>query len=427
MSAYTALSRGELEALQAELTAQYQDYQARGLKLDMSRGKPGADQLDLCEGLLGCLSRSEETKLGGTDLRNYGGLDGIAPMKELFASLLDVAPSQIIVGGNSSLNMMYDTVARAMLFGVLGGKPWSQQGEIKFLCPSPGYDRHFAVCEAFGIKMIPVAMRADGPDMDEVERLVASDASVKGIWCVPKYSNPQGITYSDAVVDRFAALRPAAPDFRIFWDNAYCVHDLTDRPDPLKNLLTACAQAGNPNLCYEFASTSKISFPGAGVAVFVSSEENIADAKARISFQTIGPDKLNQLRHVRYFKDADGVRAHMKKQAACLKPKFDVVTDALSRELSGLGIARWVKPNGGYFVSLDVLPGCAKAVHALLRDAGVVMTKAGATFPYGNDPKDENLRIAPTYPTVSELKLAVELLCLAVKLAAVNKLLEASK
>ena len=425
MTAYKDLNRGALETLQTDLTAKYHDYQAQGLKLDMSRGKPGADQLDLCEGLLGCISKSEETKLNGTDLRNYGGIDGIAPMKELFASILDVAPSQVIIGGNSSLNMMYDTVARAMLFGVLGEKPWSQQGEIKFLCPSPGYDRHFAVCEAFGIKMIPVAMREDGPDMDEVERLIAYDASVKGIWCVPKYSNPQGITYSDAVVDRFANLKPAAPDFRIFWDNAYCVHDLTDQTDPLKNLIAACAEAGNSNLCYEFASTSKVSFPGAGVAVFASSEENINDAKARISFQTIGPDKLNQLRHVRYFKDADGVRAHMKKQAACLKPKFDVVTEALERELTGIGIASWVKPNGGYFVSLDVLPGCAKTVHALLKDAGVVMTKAGATFPYGNDPKDENLRIAPTYPTVSELTLAVELLCLCVKLAAVNKLLEA--
>lgn len=424
MAEYTKMSTAELSALKSALEAEYQQQCALGLKLDMSRGKPGADQLDLCEGLLTAVSTSEEAILNGTDLRNYGGLDGIAPMKALFAELLGVSEKEVMVGGNSSLNMMFDTIARAMLFGILGEKPWSQQGEIKFLCPSPGYDRHFAVCEAFGISMIPVAMKQDGPDMDVVEKLVAEDASIKGIWCVPKYSNPQGITYSDEVVTRFANLKPAAKDFRIFWDNAYCVHDLTDTPDQLKEILAACKEAGNPNLVFEFASTSKVSFPGGGVAVMVASEENLDAAKKIITFQTIGPDKINQMRHVRYFKDANGVRAHMKRQAALLKPKFDIVCDTLEKELSGLGIASWVRPNGGYFVSLDVLPGCAKAVHTLLKDANVVMTKAGATYPYGNDPQDSNLRIAPTLPTVAELEAAMKMLCLCVRLAAVNKLLE---
>ncbi len=425
MAEYKNMSQAELEALKAELEAEYQQQCALGLNLDMSRGKPGADQLDLCEGLLTAVSTSDEAVLNGTDLRNYGGLDGIAPMKAMFAELLGVSASEVLVGGNSSLNMMYDTIARAMIFGILGEKPWSQQGEIKFLCPSPGYDRHFAVCESFGIKMIPVAMNNDGPDMDVVEKLVSEDASIKGIWCVPKYSNPQGITYSDEVVTRFANLKPAAKDFRIFWDNAYCVHDLTDTPDQLKEILSACKEAGNPNLVFEFASTSKISFPGGGVAVMVASEENLDAVKKIITFQTIGPDKINQYRHVKYFKDAAGVHAHMQKQAALLKPKFDIVCDTLDVELSGLGIASWVRPNGGYFVSLDVLPGCAKNVHALLKNANVVMTKAGATYPYGNDPQDSNLRIAPTLPTVSELEAAMKMLCLCVRLAAVNKLLEA--
>lgn len=425
MAEYKNMSRAELETLKAELELQYQQQCALGLNLDMSRGKPGADQLDLCEGLLTAVSTSEEAVLNGTDLRNYGGLDGIAPMKALFAELLGVSASEVLVGGNSSLNMMFDTIARAMQFGILGETPWSKQGEIKFLCPSPGYDRHFAVCEVFGIKMLPVEMKNDGPDMDTVEKLVSEDASIKGIWCVPKYSNPQGITYSDEVVTRFANLKPAAKDFRIFWDNAYCVHDLTDTPDQLKEILSACKEAGNPNLVFEFASTSKISFPGGGVAVMVASEENLDAVKKIITFQTIGPDKINQYRHVKYFKDADGVHAHMKKQAALLKPKFDIVCDTLEKELSGLGIASWVRPNGGYFVSLDVLPGCAKKVHALLKNANVVMTKAGATYPYGVDPKDSNLRIAPTLPTVEELAAAMKMLCLCVRLAAVDQLLNA--
>ena len=423
MAAYTAMSREELSALRAALRKEYEEYQAKGLKLDMSRGKPGAKQLDLSEGMLSVVSTSEQTKISGVDARNYGGLDGLPEMKALFAEMLGVAPSEVIVGGNSSLNMMYDTVMRAMLFGILGATPWSKLPCVKFLCPSPGYDRHFAICEAFGIEMIPVAMRDDGPDMDEVERLVSADAAIKGIWCVPKYSNPGGVTYSDAVVRRFAALRPAAEDFRIFWDNAYVVHDLYDTSDALLNILDECRKAGRENLCYIFASTSKVTFPGAGVAAMAASEENLASIRKMLGFQTIGPDKLNQLRHIRFFKDLNGVRAHMRRHAEIIRPKFEIVLNTLQNELSGLDIADWHKPNGGYFISLNVLPGCAKAVHALLKEAGVVMTGAGATYPYGKDPEDRNLRIAPTFPTEQELQTAADMLCLCVKLAACEKLL----
>lgn len=423
MAAYTALNREELSAMRDALRKEYEAFQAKGLKLDMSRGKPGSDQLDLSEGLLTQVSTSEEAKIGGVDTRNYGGIDGLPEMKAIFADMLGVSDSEVIIGGNSSLNMMYDTVMRAMLFGILGAKPWSQLPKVKFLCPSPGYDRHFTICETFGIEMISVAMTADGPDMDVVEKLVSEDDTIKGIWCVPKYSNPGGVTYSDEVVRRFAALRPAAEDFRIFWDNAYVVHDLYDTTDPLLNILDECRKAGNENLCYIFASTSKVTFPGAGIAAMASSEANIAATRKLMSFQTIGPDKLNQLRHIRFFKNLDGVRAHMQKHAAILRPKFEIVLNTLEAELSGLGIADWHKPNGGYFISLDVLPGCAKAVHALLKDAGVVMTGAGATYPYGKDPEDRNLRIAPTFPKVEELQTAVSMLCLCVKLAACEKLL----
>ena len=423
MTAYAKMSKDELRGILDELNKTYADYKAKGLKLDMSRGKPNSEQLDLCEGILSAVSTSEDCKVGGLDTRNYGGLDGIPEMKAIFAEMLGVSAGEIIVGGNSSLNMMYDTVARAMIYGIMGSTPWAKLDRVRFLCPVPGYDRHFSVCESFGIEMIPVAMTNEGPDMDEVERLVSTDASIKGIWCVPKYSNPQGITYSDAVVKRFAALKPAAEDFRIFWDNAYCVHELTDTPDVLMNIMDACKAAGNDDICYIFASTSKISYPGAGVAVMASSAANIADAKSHITFQTIGPDKINQLRHVRYFKDMAGIHAHMKKHAAIIAPKFDIVTGTLEKEIGGLDIASWVKPKGGYFVSLDVMPGCAKRVHALLKDAGVVMTGVGATFPYGKDPKDTNLRIAPTFPTDSDLQTAVDMLCLCVKLAAAEKLL----
>ncbi|MEG2378433.1 MAG: aminotransferase class I/II-fold pyridoxal phosphate-dependent enzyme, partial [Clostridia bacterium] len=396
----------------------------RGLKLNMARGKPGPDQLDLCEGMLTCVATSGDAKINGVDTRNYGGVDGLPEMKAIFGEMLGVKAENIIVGGNSSLNMMYDTVARAMIFGVLGSAPWSSLPKVKFLCPSPGYDRHFTVCETFGIEMIPVNMDDNGPDMDEVERLVSADSAIKGMWCVPKYSNPRGTTYSDAVVKRIAALKPAAQDFRVFWDNAYVVHDLYDTSDSLLNILDECAVAGNPNLCYIYASTSKISFPGAGVAAMAASGENILATKKLMEFQTIGPDKINQLRHIKFFRDLNGIRAHMKKHADIIRPKFEMVIAMLKRELDGLEIASWFAPNGGYFVSLDVMPGCARTVHALLKDAGVVMTGAGATYPYGKDPRDSNLRIAPTFPSVSELETAMEMLCLCVKLAAVEHLLE---
>ena len=424
MAAYAAMNREELSALREKLFSEYENFKAQGLKLDMSRGKPGADQLDISNDLLTTVTSIEESKINGTDTRNYGGLDGLPEMKKIFADMLGVDTTEVIVGGNSSLNMMYDTVARAMLFGIMGSSPWSKLDKVKFLCPVPGYDRHFTVCQTFGIEMIPVEMDANGPDMDVVEKLVAEDSAIKGIWCVPKYSNPGGVTYSDEVVRRFAGLKPAASDFRIFWDNAYVVHDLYDTTDPLLNILDECKKAGNEDMCYIFASTSKVTFPGAGVAVMAGSAANMEATRKLMTFQTIGPDKVNQLRHIRFLKDMDGVRAHMKKHAAIIRPKFEIVLNTLEKELAGLDIAEWHKPNGGYFISLDVYPGCAKRVHALLKDAGVVMTGAGATFPYGNDPKDRNLRIAPTFPTVSELEIAVNMLCLCVRLTAIDKILE---
>lgn len=424
MALYTELNREELSKILDALKTEYNDYCSKGLKLDMSRGKPAPDQLDLSEGILTQVATTADTKFGGTDTRNYGGLDGLPEMKEIFAEMLGVKASEVIVGGNSSLNMMYDTVMRAMNFGILGSTPWNKLPEVKFLCPSPGYDRHFTVCEAFGITLVPVEMNSDGPDMDTIEKMVSEDESVKGIWCVPKYSNPCGITYSDEVVRRFANLKPKASDFRIFWDNAYVIHDLYDTHDELLNILDECRKAGNEDMCYIFASTSKVTYPGAGVAVIASSEANINATKKLMASQTIGPDKINQVRHIKFFKNLDGILEHMKKHAAILRPKFETVLETLNKELSGLGIASWHKPNGGYFISLDVFPGCAKRVHALLKEAGVVMTGAGATYPYGKDPKDTNLRIAPSFPTVSELETAAKMLCLCVKLTACEKLLE---
>lgn len=425
MSTYPEKSRGELISIRDELRRDYEAFKKRGLKLDMSRGKPGAEQLDLCEGMLTVLSRNVDCfSPGGTDCRNYGLLDGIPEARELFAELLGVSPEEVIAAGNSSLSLMYDAVMRAMYLGVAGGEPWAREGKVRFLCPVPGYDRHFSVCEAFGIEMLTVDMTPAGPDMDAVERLVSTDASIKGIWCVPMYSNPQGITYSDDTVRRFARLKPAAKNFRIFWDNAYFIHHLGAEHDTVLNILDECKAAGNPDLVYIFASTSKISYPGAGVAVVAASKTNIDHIKKQISIQTIGPDKLNQLRHVRFFGSAEGVREHMKKHAKCLSPKFGAVLARLDAELSGLGIAFWNRPRGGYFISLDTLDGCAKRTLALLSDAGVAMTPAGATFPYGRDPRDRNIRIAPTFPPVGELETATELFCLCVKLAAVEKLLE---
>lgn len=420
-----SLSKEVLEKILLEDRKKYEQIKSKNLKLDMSRGKPGADQLELSLPVLDCINSSESCKtISGTDCRNYGLLDGIPEAKQLFADMLEVKPSEIIIGGNSSLNMMYDTIARAMSFGVLGSKmPWCKLDKVKFLCPSPGYDRHFAICQAFGIEMITIDMLEDGPDMDRIEELVSSDESIKGIWCVPKYSNPEGVTYSDEVVDRFARLKPKAKDFRIFWDNAYCVHHLTDTPDQLKNILEACRENNNEDIVFIYGSTSKISFPGSGVAMMAASEANLSFIKKQLSIQTIGADKLNQLRHVRFFKDIDGIHAHMEKHAEILRPKFDAVTDCLDKELGGTGLAEWKKPNGGYFISLNTLDGCAKKTVELCKEAGVALTPAGATYPYGVDPRDRNIRIAPTFPPVEELKTAIYLLCLCVRIAGIEKML----
>ena len=423
MSDFKSLSKEQLNAIINELQNRYEVFKAQNLKLDMTRGKPCTEQLDLSMDMLDIKSSELKKADDGTDARNYGGLDGLPEAKALFGEMLGVAANEIIIGGNSSLNLMYDAVSRAMLLGIMGSTPWCKLDKVKFLCPSPGYDRHFAICELFGIEMIIVDMKQDGPDMDAVERLVSSDDSIKGIWCVPKYSNPDGITYSDEVVDRFAALKPAAKDFRIFWDNAYCVHDLTDEPDQLKNILTACKAAGNPDMVYMFASTSKISFSGAGVAVMAGSVDNMNYIKKSLTIQTIGHDKVNQLRHVKYFKNMDGIKAHMKKHAEILKPKFDTVLDILEKELAGKNIASWNKPNGGYFISLNTMDNCAKEVASMALEAGVVLTKAGATYPYGKDPQDRNIRIAPTLPPIEELKKAIEILAICVQLVSAKKLL----
>ncbi len=425
MPVYQEMSKQQLSQEKQKLEKEYAEFCARNLKLDMSRGKPGKAQLDLTADMLDCVNSNMELKAeDGLDVRNYGGLDGIPEAKRLFSQLLDVSPDEIVIGGNSSLNLMYDMVSRAMLFGTEEDcKPWCKLDKVKFLCPVPGYDRHFAITEQFGIEMINIDMTSEGPDMDTVERLVSADEAIKGIWCVPMYSNPDGITYSDETVRRFAALRPAAKDFRIFWDNAYCVHHLGEVHDHLLNIMDECKQRGSEDMVYEFASTSKVSFPGSGVAVIASSRKNIARLKNQLSFQTIGYDKINQLRHVRYFKDADGIREHMKKHAAIIKPKFDLVLQMLEQEIAPLGIGTWNKPNGGYFISFNAMEGCASRIYELCQKGGVVLTKAGATFPYEKDPKDSNIRIAPTFPPLDELALAMQLFCICVKLASVEKLL----
>ena len=415
---FESMSKAELENKYNELLASYKDFQAKGLKLDMSRGKPCTQQLELSMDMLDIKDVKSEN---GLELRNYGVLDGIPECKRLFAQMLDVEDKNIVVLGNSSLNIMYDYIAQCMLFGA-GDTPWVKQGKIKFACPAPGYDRHFGILEAFGIEMITVPMTAQGPDMDIVEKLV-EDESVKGMFCVPKYSNPDGITYSDETVRRIAALKPAAKDFRIIWDNAYIVHDLRDTHDELLNIFPECEKMGSEDMIIEVASTSKVTFAGSGIAVLAASDNNIKMIKKRMGTQTIGYDKLNQLRHVKYLKDLDGIKAHMKKQAAIIAPKFDIVLNALDKELSGKGVATWSNPNGGYFISLNVMEGCAKRTVELCKQAGVVLTSAGATFPYGNDPKDSNIRIAPTLPTPEELETAVSLLVICVQLSAAEKLL----
>ncbi len=422
--AIRAFSKVKLLALKEDLEKHYAEFQSRNLKLDMSRGKPAGTQLDLTNGILFTLSNyiTED----GVDARNYGGLDGIPEAKKLFSGLLNIPIEKIIIGGNSSLNLMYDAMVRFMLFGTGGNTPWTKLEKVKFLCPSPGYDRHFGICEDLGIEMITVPMTKTGPDMDLVEKLAAEDDSIKGIWCVPLYSNPQGICYSDETVDRLASMKTAAPDFRIMWDNAYGVHHIY-KTNSVKDIFTACENAGNPDRVFYFFSTSKITFPGAGVALVASSPNNIREIKKHMGMQTIGHDKLNELRTVNYLKNPEGVREHMEKLAAELRPKFDVVLQTLDREISGTGLAEWTVPEGGYFVALDTIPGCAKATVELAKNAGVKLTNAGATFPYGKDPQDRNIRLAPTYPTYEELKTAIELVCVCIKLAGVNKLLEAAK
>lgn len=420
MSAFQSLSVADAASLTQQLQARYDAFKARGLKLDMTRGKPSSAQLDLADGLLELPGRTDFNAADGTDTRNYGGADGLPEMKAIFAEMLETDPGNVIVGGNASLQMMHDTIVRAITHGVPDGAgPWGR-GHVKFLCPSPGYDRHFAICEHFGIEMIVIDMDDHGPDVARAQGLVAADASIKGMWCVPKYSNPTGVTYSDDVVRALGAMKAAAPDFRLFWDNAYVVHDLFDTTDPLLNILRVAAEAGHPNRPLVFASTSKISLAGAGVAAMAASTANIADAKRHIGIQTIGPDKVNQLRHIRFYRNLAGVRSHMQKHAALLRPKFAAVDRVFERELGGKGVATWTKPRGGYFVSLDLLDGCAAEVVRLADAAGVKLTGAGATYPLQKDPRDRNLRMAPSLPPADQVELAMEVVAVCVQLASLR-------
>ncbi len=420
---YLEMSKEELDVELKKMKEAYEQYKSMDLQLDMSRGKPGSAQLDLSEGLLTTVISNEDCRtLAGLDCRNYGSLEGIPEMRRIFARILGVDKNEVMVGGNSSLNMMFDTVSTMMTANVCGGTPWARLDKIKWLCPAPGYDRHFAITQYFGFEMITIPMKSDGPDMDMIEQLVSQDDTIKGIWCVPKYSNPQGITYSDEVVRRFARLKPLAKDFRIMWDNAYVIHDISENSDTLLNLMDECKKCGNEDLPIMFTSTSKITFPGAGVACMACSENNMNFFRKKYSVQTIGYDKINMLRHVKFFGSYEGLMEHMQKHRAVLEPRFNAVVNKLENELGSLGIAHWVKPNGGYFVSVDVLEGCAKRVVELCKNAGVVLTSAGATFPYGKDPKDSNIRLAPTLPPVEELEMAMNLFCVAVRLASLEKL-----
>ena len=417
MSEYKMMSKQELLSEQEALLKRFEEYKAMGLKLDMSRGKPSKEQLDLSMDMLKPIDYTEN----GFDVRNYGILDGLQSCKELFAQLLDVDAKNVLVGPAASLNLMYDYICQCYCEGVLGSTPWCKLDEVKFLCPVPGYDRHFTILEHFGIKMINVPMTLDGPDMDVIEELVKDD-SVKGMFCVPKYSNPQGITFTDAVVERIAALKPAAKDFRIVWDNAYCVHDIKEQGDTLLNIYDVLPKYNNEDMVIEVCSTSKMTFPGAGVSAIVGSDANIAQIKKRLNCQTISYDKMNQLRHVKFFGDVDGLKAHMKKHAKLLKPKFDMVINHLENELGGKGIASWLDPTGGYFINLDVMPGCAKRVGELCKEAGVTLTTVGATYPYNDDPNNSNIRIAPSLPPVEELDIATQILCVSVQIACIEKL-----
>lgn len=426
MKKYAEMSKEELLELKSQLEAQYEELKSKGLALDMSRGKPAAAQLDMGMDMMDVLdSKSSLKSEAGMDCRNYGVVDGLPEAKKLMAEMAGTKPENVIVYGNSSLNVMFDTVSRAMTHGLLGNTPWCKLDKVKFLCPSPGYDRHFGVTEHFGIEMIAVPMTENGPDMDIVEKYVSEDEAVKGIWCVPKYSNPEGVVYSDETVRRFAALKPAASDFRIFWDNAYCVHHLYEEDQAeILDIISECEKAGNPDMVFEFASTSKVTFAGAGISILASSPANLAEVKAHMAVQTIGHDKVNQLRHVRYFKNMDGIKAHMMKHAAIMRPKFEAILEVLNKELTGLGIGSWRAPKGGYFISFQSLEGCAKAIVAKAKEAGLVMTGAGATYPYGKDPQDSNIRIAPSCPTPEELTVAGQVFVLSVKLVSIDKLLQ---
>ncbi len=425
MKAYVDMDHNELLSLKASLEEKFKTEQAKGLSLNMARGKPGVSQLAISMPMLDVVNKdSDMNTLLGNDTRNYGDWDGIGECRQLMADMMEVKKANVIVCGNSSLNIMYDTVMRSMAMGVNGSTPWCKLDKVKFLCPVPGYDRHFKITELFGIEMIPVPLGEDGPDMDMVEQYVNNDDAVKGIWCVPKYSNPTGITYSDEVVRRFANLKPKAEDFRIFWDNAYCIHYIYEETkDKILNILEECEKAGNPNMVYVFASTSKVSFPGSGVSAIATSLENMEYIKKFMTTQIIGHDKINQLRHVRFFKNIDGLNAHMKKHADLIRPKFEAVLDILDSELTGLGIGSWTKPRGGYFISFNSMPGCAKAIVAKCKELGLVLTGAGATYPYGKDPDDSNIRIAPTFPTPEEMSEAAKMFVICVKLASVEKLL----
>lgn len=425
MKAYQQMTREELLFLREELEKSYKEAKEKGLKLDMSRGKPETAQLELGMKLLDVVNSESDMKTEtGMDCRNYGILDGIPEAKKLMAEMMGTTPEHIIIYGNASLTIMYDTISRSYTHGVMGNTPWCKLDKVKFLCPVPGYDRHFAITERFGIEMINIPMTESGPDMDMVEKLVSEDAAIKGIWCVPMYSNPMGVCYSDETVKRFAALKPAAKDFRIFWDNAYVIHHLYDEHTELLDIISECEKAGNPDMVYEFASTSKVSFAGAGIAALAASEANLEDIKKQMTVQTIGYDKINQLRHVRYYKNLDGLKEHMKKHAAIMRPKFEAVLAVLEKELGGLEIGSWIAPKGGYFISFESMEGCAKAIVAKCKEAGVVLTNAGATFPYGKDPKDSNIRIAPSFPTPDEMAQAANLFVLCVKLVSVEKILE---
>ena len=420
------MSRDELLTLKAALDEEYKTLEGEGLNLNMARGKPGFSQLALSMPMLDVInSESDMRTVLGNDTRNYGDLDGIGESRKLIADMMAVQKDNVIVCGNSSLNIMYDTIARSMTHGVMGSTPWSKLDQVKFLCPVPGYDRHFKITEFFNIEMINIPLYDDGPDMDLVEKYVNSDPAVKGIWCVPKYSNPTGISYSDETVKRFASLTPAAEDFRIYWDNAYCIHHLYDDiQDEILNILEECEKAGNPDMVYIFTSTSKISFPGSGISAIASSLKNIEFIKSQMAIQTIGHDKINQLRHSRFFKNIDGLRSHMKLHAELLRPKFEAVLGTLESELDGLGIGNWIKPRGGYFISFNSLPGCARSIVEKCKNLGVILTDAGATFPYGKDPEDSNIRIAPTFPTPEEMTQAAKVFVLCVKLASVEKYLQ---